>query len=246
MKRTAVSFQIESVPLVMQPYLEGASFYDSSCSEDAKTYFIEKMDSNHTFLKINRRGVLEREAAMTSFIHDHQLAPKVIAYHSDEQHDYLLTEAINGDDGTEPLHLNDPHRLATVFGHYLRKLHSLPTDGCPYSNKTEDFLSIARSKDKDLSVLDPIKYIPSNDTLTHGDYCLPNIIMKDFELQSFIDLGDGGIGDRHHDLYWGLWTLHYNLKTDQYDDLFLDAYGRDQIHENGIAYFAKLMELMAW
>ncbi|AZN41234.1 aminoglycoside 3'-phosphotransferase [Paenibacillus albus] len=246
MNRTAISFEIGSAPPAIQPYLEGTSFYDSSCSEDARTYYLEKTNAKHAFLKIHRLGMLEREAVMTSFIHQHQLAPKVIAYQTDEQHDYLLTEAISGDDGTEQLHLNDPHRLAAVFGQYLRKLHSLPTEGCPYKNKTEDFLTIARNEDKDLSALDSIHYMPSNDTLTHGDYCLPNILMKDFELQSFIDLGDGGIGDRHHDLYWGLWTLHYNLKTDLYDDLFLDAYGRDHIHENGIAYFSKLMELMEW
>jgi kanamycin kinase len=38
-----------------------------------------------------------------------------------------------------------------------------------------------------------------------------------------------GVGDRHYDLFWGIWTLNYNLKTDKYKDIFLDAYGRSLI-----------------
>ena len=67
------------------------------------------------------------------------------------------------------------------------------------------------------------------DTLLHGDYCLPNIILKDGIFSGFIDLGNGGLGDRHIDLFWGLWSLSFNLKTDKWTDRFLDAYGRDSI-----------------
>ena len=70
-----------------------------------------------------------------------------------------------------------------------------------------------------------------NEVLLHGDYCLPNIMLKDFKITSFIDVGNGGIGDRHVDLFWGAWTLWFNLKTDAYRDRFLDAYGRDLVDE---------------
>jgi kanamycin kinase len=36
-----------------------------------------------------------------------------------------------------------------------------------------------------------------------------------------------GVGDKHIDLYWAIWSLQYNLKTDEYTDYFLDQYGRD-------------------
>ena len=67
------------------------------------------------------------------------------------------------------------------------------------------------------------------DTLLHGDYCLPNIMLTDWQFSGFIDVGNGGVGDRHVDLFWGTWTLNFNLKTDRYRDRFLDAYGRDVI-----------------
>ena len=68
-----------------------------------------------------------------------------------------------------------------------------------------------------------------NDTLLHGDYCLPNILLDDWKFSGFIDLDSGGVGDRHIDLFWGAWTLRFNLHTDAWCDRFLDAYGRDRI-----------------
>ena len=67
-----------------------------------------------------------------------------------------------------------------------------------------------------------------HDALIHGDMCLPNIFYDEaYRFTGFIDLGDAGPGDRHFDLYWAMWSLSYNLKTDQYNNLFMDAYGRD-------------------
>jgi kanamycin kinase len=74
-----------------------------------------------------------------------------------------------------------------------------------------------------------LQHLAHDDVVIHGDYCLPNIILKDYKLQGFVDLGYGGVGDRHWDLFWGIWTLKYNLKTDKYKNIFLDAYGRNEI-----------------
>ena len=68
-----------------------------------------------------------------------------------------------------------------------------------------------------------------SEVLIHGDYCLPNIILNNWRLSGYIDLGNGGIGDRHIDLLWGVWTLNFNLKTTAWTERFLDAYGRDRV-----------------
>ena len=70
------------------------------------------------------------------------------------------------------------------------------------------------------------------DTLIHGDACLPNIAQENGKFTSFIDVGMAGLGDRHIDLYWALWTLECNLKTDAYNDVFLDLYGRECVDED--------------
>ena len=68
-----------------------------------------------------------------------------------------------------------------------------------------------------------------NEVLLHGDYCLPNVMLDNWRFSGFIDLGNGGVGDRHFDLLWGSWTLKFNLGTDAYCGRFLDAYGRDKV-----------------
>ncbi|PYI51008.1 aminoglycoside 3'-phosphotransferase [Paenibacillus flagellatus] len=241
MDRTKVSLDREAVPLLIRPYLKGAVISDSSCSDTARTYRIEGDVS--AFLKISRKGALERECGMTAFLHGHRLAPAVIAYESDAESDYLLTEAVSGEDGTARSHLDHPRRLAGAFGEYLRMLHSLPTDGCPYRDRTAEMVREAAEKEANLGALKEIRYAAADDTVIHGDYCLPNIVMDRFSFKGFIDVGSGGVGDRHCDLYWGLWTLAFNLKTDAYNGLFLDAYGRSAVDADGLAYFAKLAEL---
>ena len=68
-----------------------------------------------------------------------------------------------------------------------------------------------------------------NEVLIHGDYCLPNIMLDSWRFSGFIDLGNAGVGDRHIDLFWGRWTLSFNLKTDNLGERFFDVYGRDKI-----------------
>ena len=79
------------------------------------------------------------------------------------------------------------------------------------------------------AVIEKGKHLLGSDTLIHGDYCLPNIMLDDWKFSGFIDLGNGGRGDRHIDIFWGAWTLEFNLKTDEYRQRFFDAYGRDLI-----------------
>jgi kanamycin kinase len=55
------------------------------------------------------------------------------------------------------------------------------------------------------------------------------VILQNWSFSGFIDVGHGGIGDRHIDLYWGCWSLLYNLKEERWCSRFLDAYGRQDV-----------------
>jgi kanamycin kinase len=74
----------------------------------------------------------------------------------------------------------------------------------------------------------------------HGDYCLPNIILDDWQFSGFIDLDNSGVGDRHVDLFWATWTLFFNLKTDKYRERFIDAYGREKVDEDMLRAIAAI------
>ena len=53
-------------------------------------------------------------------------------------------------------------------------------------------------------------------------------------------MAEGGVGDRHWDIAWGLWTIHHNLKKTEYGEQFLDAYGRDAVDKDRLRICALL------
>jgi kanamycin kinase len=242
MKRTKIDLDTSTLPPIIQQYANQAQVYDSSCSEAAHTLFLD--GEIPAFLKMEAAGKLFREKALTEYLHGYGLAPRVIEYVSAKGRDYLLTEALEGEDGIAGHHLQYPQRLAAALGEYLQMIHRLPVADCPFWGRTAEMIAQSEAniscgyRDKSIITEEMSVAVASfhrlrscgkDDVVLHGDYCLPNIIMKDFTLSGFVDLGTGGVGDRHWDLFWGIWTLQYNLKTDKYRDIFLDAYGRQWI-----------------
>ncbi len=246
MKRTKANIKVENFPSRLHPFLKDAEFYDSSCSPQATVLFIDK-DGGY-YLKSSAKGTLEKEAVLTRFYHEKGLGPAVLDYYSADL-DWLLTARMPGEDCTLAAYLAEPKRLCNILAEQLHLLHSLATDDCPV-NHTERYLQTAEENyqkglydpsysllpfndaDEAWSYIQQHKHLLKTDTLLHGDYCLPNIMLDQWKFSGFIDLGNGGIGDRHVDLFWGAWTLNYNLKTDQYRDRFFDTYGRTEIDDN--------------
>lgn len=245
MKRTLTTIATGSLPLKIRAFACGAPIYDSSCSPEARVYFIDK-DEGY-YLKIGEAGSLSREAQMTEYFNSIGLGVRVFEYVTDRK-DYMLTERAAGEDLTHGIYLAEPKRLATAMGELLRELHSRPTSGCPVRRMPEYLDTVRKNYERglfDMSLFgdgasfkdaeSAYRFVEENagilrsDVLIHGDYCLPNIMLDGWTFSKFIDVGNGGIGDRHVDLFWGAWTLNYNLGTDEYRGRFFDAYGRDMI-----------------
>ena len=246
MKRTRIERIPYALPDEILSFTRGAQILDSSSSPDARVYFIDK--GCGYYLKVAPRGALGREAELTSYFHSLGMGAEVLHYHSDEN-DMLVTARVAGEDCTHGVYLSEPIRLCDRLGEELRRLHETAPCGCPQMNRTEEYIRGAtenyrtgnfdsshfpdsfgyRSADEAYAVLLEGKGALCADTLIHGDYCLPNIMLDDWRLSGFIDVGHGGISDRHIDLFWGAWSLAFNLGTDRYRDRFFDAYGRDKI-----------------
>ena len=249
MRLQPVPFYAQMYPEELLPILSGAKLYDSSSSPEARVIFIHK--DNGYFLKSAPKGTLQREAELTAWFHTKGLSANVLAYISKEM-DWLLTEKVQGDDCTAEKYLAQPKRLCDVLSERLWILHHTDFADCPVQNHTEMYLERAcsnyhrgvfdgtlfpdnwryTSAKEAYSVLCSHGHVLTADTLLHGDYCLPNIILQDWKLSGFVDVGCGGVGDRHVDLFWALWTLEYNLKTDKYRQRFIDGYGRQYIEED--------------
>lgn len=243
MNRKLIEYDVSTLPSAFQSFLTDAKLYDSSCSEMARVLYIEKDDGY--FLKISPSGTLSAEAKMAEYFSKLGLTKAPIKYVSSDN-DYLLTERIRGEDCTHSLYLENPKLLCDTIAERLYELHNAKTEDCPVQNRMneyfraveenygkgifdptfllDDFVGLTSDKAYGL-VADNQRYF-SSDTLLHGDYCLPNILLDNWKFSGFIDLGCGGVGDKHIDLYWGAWTLKYNLKTDALRERFFDAYGR--------------------
>ena len=233
-------------PLQIQPFMTGAKLFDSSCSPEAQVIFSDKEQG--FFIKSAAKGTLARESELTRWFHGKGLSAAVVTYISDEK-DWLVTEKVPGDDCTAAKYIEQPKRLCDMLAERLSIVHSTDFAGCPIQNHTQQYIARAtqnyhagiydqtlfpdnwgyRSAEEAFGVIKKSDGLLKTDTLLHGDYCLPNIIHDDWHFSGLIDVDSGGVGDRHVDLFWGAWTLFFNLKTDQYRQRFFDCYGRDKV-----------------
>lgn len=244
MELKPIEITIEKFPKAIQAFMKNSKTYDSSCSELARVIYSD----NGCFIKISPKDTLKREAVETEYMNSLGLSPKVLTYLSDDQ-DYLVTEKLQGSDCLDFKYLENPKKLCDTLAQTLKMLHSTDYSNCPIQNHTDKYLKLVKqnyisgnydktnfpdsfgyaSAEEAYKVVIDNSHLLESNTLLHGDYCLPNIILNDWNFSGFIDVGNGGVGDKHVDLFWGLWTLQYNLKTDQYFNRFIDAYGRNSI-----------------
>ena len=246
MKRTKTQLDLAQLPAGAARLLAGAALYDSSCSPEARVVFAER--DGGLFLKTAEAGTLQTEAAMTAYYHALGLSAELLFYCTERGKDFLITRSLPGEDCCGERYLADPKKLCDTTATLLRALHETPCAACPVERIASYSDNVRRGLDG--SRYEPELFAPMwafssfaeaeaaarealpalrSEVLIHGDYCLPNIILNNWQLSGYVDLGNGGIGDRHIDLLWGVWTLNFNLKTTAWTDRFLDAYGRDRI-----------------
>ena len=202
------------------------------------------------FIKCDALGELAREHRMTELFFRLGLGPEPVRYLTLDR-DYLVTRKVPGRDLTKTL--DDPLRVCRILADALRKLHAQPVDGSiPVSSRYARYQASAAgpfsggwydpsvymdgyrlsSRQEAWEIMQSSKHLLRCDTLIHGDACLPNVMEEHGAFRAFIDVSMGGIGDRHIDLYWAIWSPQYNLNTDAYADVFLDRYGRENIRED--------------
>ena len=258
MKRTLLTLDPLAFPVEYRPLLTGAAVYDSSCSPAARVYYIDRDGGYYLKTQPVAKGSLRLEAEKTRFFHEKGLGAEVLSYTTVGEADWLLTRRVEGEDCTHAEYLAQPERLVELWAEILRGLHDLPADGCPAPDYLGNYLALAEENystgnydksqfpdsfgytcaEEAWGVLSEGKHLLKADTLIHGDYCLPNVMLKDWTFSGFIDLGNSGVADRHIDLFWGAWTLGFNLHTDAYRGRFFDAYGRDRVDEDLIRVVA--------
>ena len=263
MNRTPITVNPEEYPIEYRSLLRG-EVYDSSCSRAARVLFVDL--EGGIYIKRAAAGTLTRQATMSKYFHSLGLGVPVIDYRTVGEQDFLVTLRAEGEDCTHPDHLAQPERLCDLLATTLRALHETAAPDCPVPDHTALYLQTAKEnaargmfdpaylwgdtlRNTVKSAVDAYAIVEregkqlASDTLLHGDYCLPNVMLKDWRVSALIDLDHAGIGDRHVDLYWGAWTLNYNLGHDNLRSRFFDAYGRDRVDEEKIALISVIETL---
>ena len=221
MKKTETKIDISLFPEEIRHVFDGARIYDSSCSADMRVLYC---DTGY-YVKIAEREKLQKEAEMARLFAEKKLGPRLISYVCRDK-DYMVSESAVGDDALH--YLDKPEALCEALCGAMKYLHS------------QAIIGLSRSMSMDAYDGNEGRKILKCDTLIHGDFCLPNVIFDKGKFSAFIDLGGAGVGDRHIDIFWLIWSLNYNLGTNKYADYVLDLYGRGKIDENALKFVAEV------
>lgn len=148
-------------------------------------------------ISINKERLL-REKEKNDYLSTKLPVSKTVFYSDEERYAYYLKTKVKGKPLVSKEYLNNPKKLAKLLGKAISMFHNADASDCVLKNNYSD-----------------------GNTLIHGDFCLPNILVKDNKVVGFIDLGDSGIGDPWRDYAWCIWSLEYNLKSKNYTPLLL-------------------------
>ena len=219
MEKVKVEILTSDFPKELRGIFAQAEVYDTSCHSGATVLYSDK----GYYIKIDEKGNLFRESEMIALFSKMGMGAEFVSYISEEK-DYLVTKAIAGEDATH--WLDDPKLLCEVLAEAMKQLHETSVNDVPVSPCMDAYKESGEQM--------------NCNTMIHGDFCLPNIMIKDGSFEAFIDVGLAGVGDHHIDLFWALWSLEYNLKTDKYRDYFLDLYGREHVNMDVLALVEKV------
>ena len=204
-----------------------------------------------------------RKLARLRWLRDRLPVPNVLYAADVDETSYLLLSAVPGliacgDD--MPL---SPDVVTHLMAQAMQQLHALDIADCPFDHRIDNRLPLAQQRlqaglvdaadfDADWlgrtpeSVWDELlatRPTAEDFVFTHGDHCLPNILL-DTEQQTvtgFIDLARAGIADRHQDIALCARSLAYNLGA-EWVPLLLDSYGRQHIDSAKMTWYRMLDE----
>ncbi len=203
---------------------------------------------------------LRREHAVLRWLEGRLGAPRVVDY-TEADGSSLLLEEIPGPTAADLAPSADPERLMAALARALRRVHALPMEACPFPRRLPEVVAEARRRARDglvdLAHLDrehggwtPDRLlaalnatIPPEEDLafTHGDFCLPNIILEGDEVVGLVDWGRAGLADRYQDIALLLRSFEYNA-GDRLEQVFRREYGLDQLDRRKLEFYQLLDE----
>lgn len=221
-----------NIPESIKKYIDGKQYeLDDLGKSDSKIMLFDDM-----VLKIEPvRAENETTVKLMRWLEGKIPAPQVICFEKDDTYQYLLMTRVIGDVLCSTYYLEHPKELLALLASAFKMLWSVDVAGCPRTCDWDSELAEARRRVEnnlvDISDAEPdtfgeggrfkdpyelLSWLEANKpsfepVLSHGDFCLPNILVKDGSVNGFIDLGDTGIGDKWKDIALGYRSLKHNF-----------------------------------
>lgn len=194
----------------------------------------------------------ENEYQIMKWLQDKLPVPKVLAYEKDEERNYLLMTKIPGEMSCAEQYMNNPEQLVNLLAEGLKMLWKVDVSNCPYKNGLEEKLQLAQYNVEnnlvDVNNVEPetfgekgfespdhlLKWLMLNKpteeiVFSHGDFCLPNILLLDDKISGYIDLGKAGIADKWQDIALCYRSLLYNFDGKYNGGLTYEGYSPDML-----------------
>lgn len=160
--------------------------------------------------------------------------PEVLAYEVLDRKSYLLMSRIAGKMSCDTYYLEHTGVLLEALACGLKMLWNVDVRDCPRRHDLDIQINEARMRvENDLVDVDDaepttfgeggfdnprhlLEWLEENRpteelVFSHGDYCLPNVFLKDGQISGFIDLNHSGVGDKWQDIALCYRSLKHNF-----------------------------------
>lgn len=159
--------------------------------------------------------------------------PRVLAHETEGNKTWLLMSRCEGEMACDARYMSDPVRQTRLLAQGLRNLWHVDISDCPADQSLTDKLNAARYQVEhglvDLDNVEPdtfgengfadpealLQWLfthrpPEEPVLSHGDYTLPNVFLREDHVSGYIDLGRSGIADKWCDIALCCRSLSHN------------------------------------
>lgn len=252
------------VPQALKNRLSGYRWHRQTIGKSQAGVFRLAADGKPAlFLKCERNSPfaeLAGEAARLRWLAGQGIAcPDLIALESHAGHDWLLMSAVAGEDLASVS--IDPADVIDIMASALHELHALDIRSCPFDHRLDRRIAVARARmdagevdesdfdderqgwtaAKAFAELEALRPATEDLVVSHGDACLPNVMVTQGRFSGFIDCGRLGVADRHQDLALACWSIRYNI-GETWIEPFLERYGPPEAEPAKLSWYRLLDE----
>lgn len=177
---------------------------------------------------------MDEQVRMMRWLDGKLPVPKVLVYEAENGYSYMLMTRVNGEMSCDSYYLEHPDILLNALVSGLQMLWEIDVTQCPIVCDLDVMLAEARVRVEnhlvDMDNVEPttfgeggfespaqlLEWLENNrptmePVLSHGDYCLPNVILDNGQVKGFIDLGRTGIADKWCDIALCYRSLKHNF-----------------------------------